>query len=189
MDCINPDHDGSTSCAGCYAEAEREATRLRDSLQRMMNGASDDRKRTYAAAARTAHGHMVTWVQLYYLGPAMKQLTWPLEQVLGGLSVLDPAIGRTKEARARLEALAVRAKQAQQMYWDATKAAEPTWRADPREAEILRLRKVIEEHGQALHVKYAPPRDGFTACRCPGCELIVAMDAGTLVLEAAHASS
>jgi hypothetical protein len=94
--------------------------------------------------------------------------------------VLDPAIGRTRDARARLETLAVRAKQAQQMYWEVTAAAEPAWRADPREAEILRLRTVIEAHGQALHRQQAPVpgTHAGTPCSCAGCALVVDMDAG-----------
>jgi hypothetical protein len=176
MDCRNPDHaSAGTTCAGCARGAERELTQLRDQQARGITEDRDLHKRVKSAARREAHGHMVTWAQLYFLGPAMKKLTWPLEELLGGMSVLDPAIGRTKEARARLERLQVRAKQAQEKYWEVVGQAEPTWRADPREAEILRLRQVIETHARPLHVQ-APPSDGFTACRCPGCELIRDMD-------------
>lgn len=43
------------------------------------------------------------------------------------------------------------------------------------EAEIARLREVIVARGQELHRAAAGPPGG--TCRCPGCELIRAMDA------------
>lgn len=182
MNCPNPEHpDGPGEvCAGCYAEAEAEVTRLRDQLQRMTNDQRDHAKRTEAAAARSAHDHMVTWAGLYYLKPALAQLTFPLEEALGRAANLDPAWGRTKDARARLETLKVTAGQAQRRWWEIQDGAEPAWRADPREAEAERLRKVITGHAEALHLRYAPPSGGFTACGCPGCTLIRSMDEGVL---------
>jgi hypothetical protein len=187
MDCINPEHQSIAAppevCAGCAQERERELVALNDRYMRLLHDQRAHQLRTEAAAARTAHGHMITWVQLYYLGPAFKGQTWPIEDTLGGLAMIDPEIGRTQAARRRLSELKVRAEQARKRFWELEAGAEDAWRADPREAEILRLRTVIEAHGQALHKQHGQPFDGFTACGCPGCELIRAMDTGTLDLE------
>jgi hypothetical protein len=178
MGCTRPDHAGvpQDGCTGCARECEAELTRLGDQQARSITDRRGWEERTTAAARRAAQDHMRTWAGLYYLQPALTDLTFPLEETLGRAANVDPAWGRTKDQRALLETLKVRAGQAQQQLQEVAAGAEPAWQADPREAEITRLRQVITDHAQALHKQYAPPSDGFTACTCPGCELIRAMD-------------
>lgn len=191
MDCINPGHKGAgATCAGCAREAEREVVSLRDRLQRMFNDQREHAKRTEAAARRDAQDHMRAFTQLM-LGSLMDELTFPVRPALYRATQIDPERARTVAERTQLGQLRNAAETALKA-WDERTSRDVLaagFAADPLETEIARLRGVIEHQGKRLHRELAPPFDGHTACTCPGCELIRAMDAGTLDVDGPEAEA
>lgn len=153
MTCINPEHTGGPGdgCRGCALDREAELTALNDRYMRLLRDQSDDR-RTRAAARREAQDHMRAFV-----GPVLAEM-WreagdvaEVSGVVDRATVIDAAWGRSQAARDQLVTLKVMAERAQRGWHARLRRVAEQFAADPREAEITRLRGVITTRGQLLH--------------------------------------
>lgn len=179
MTCAAPDHQHSPqdACRGCYSACQAELTALNDRYMRLLGERREFEKRTEASARRQAGDHVRAFIHLVLPGLlAENGDVAEVSRTVGRASMVDPEWGRTQHARDQLGELKRAGERAVRLWYGRLRAVQVQFEADPREAEITRLRTVIEEQGRALHHQYAPPADGFTACACPGCELIRAMD-------------
>lgn len=182
-ECPDPAHTrAGLVCAGCNRAAEAELTRLRDRYQRMLNSQGDDRRRTYAAARRSAQDEVRGLIGRRYLAMFTETLLGSVRPVLWRASQLDPAQGRNAAVRQKLTGLRDAAVAAL-AEWDehagkATAASAGSLPADPRERELSRLRGVIIARAQLLHSEVSiPPGE---VCHCHGCELLRDMDSAGL---------
>jgi hypothetical protein len=177
MNCPDPGHADSPAdyCAGCARACEAELTALNDRYMRLLNGQTDQRRRTAAAARREAQDHMRTFASLS-LGAIMDSLTYPLRPALYRATQIDPSRARTVRERSQLEQLRNAATVALKAWDERTSrdrlAADMA--ARPDEAEITRLRNLITATGRRWH-RYVDVPAG-EVCGCDGCELIRDMD-------------
>lgn len=180
MTCDNTAHRGDPQdyCAACARDCEAELTLLGDRYQRLLNEQSAESRRTQAAARRDAQDHMRAFARLFFSqlmdDPAV---TADVRAVLYRASQVSGEWARAKNERYLLDTLAGYARVALRT-WDehaSRDKAAAAFAADPREAEITRLRAVIETAGKRLHDTWQPIL-GETPCSCAGCELIRDMD-------------
>ena len=188
--CRNPGHAAEPAgyCAGCARDCEAELTALNDRYMRLLGERAGWERQARAAARREAQDHMRAFAHLILPG-LLDELMNHVRPALYRASEADPAMGRRQLDRSRLLSLKTEAERALRAWDERTSMNRlpADFAADPREAEITRLRQVITAAGQQLHREQAPPSDGFTACPCRGCNVIRDMD--TVGLPEAEISS
>lgn len=181
-DCRNPDHAGQSRdyCAGCARDLEAELTALNDRYMRLLNDKSENQRRTYAAARAIAQLEVRGTIGRHYLPRVLNDLMGHVRPALYRATQVDPAMARRRMDRSRLLSLRTEAERALH-DWDERTSSERVsadFAADPREAEITRLRQVITTAGQRFHReadgRYEDVLPG--GCVCHGCELIRDMD-------------
>ncbi|GLY81872.1 hypothetical protein [Actinoallomurus iriomotensis] len=126
-------------------------------------------ERETAAAIRRREWENVATRDDHYAKAEIQARVQPLDGVLYRIEQLGERAGA-----ADIRALKDAARAARNRIAWARDTAPDTTLADAAQAETMRLRQVVTEQGRALHAELAT---GALPCRCPGCELIRAMDA------------
>lgn len=180
--CRNPGHASAPAdyCAGCARDCERELTALNDRYMRLLGDQAADTRRTYAAARRTAWDHVHGVIGRFYWGGIADTLMPDIRPALYRATQIDPACARNADARDRITVLNEVAGRALAAWTERAAQVAADAAADPREAEVTRLRSLITETGQRLHREAGTPFDGFNPCTCAGCRLIRDMDTAGL---------
>jgi hypothetical protein len=185
-ECANPGHEGAgTSCAACLASLNAEVTRLRDQQARRITHERELERDTRAAIRRSFIETDLRPMAAAFLRGRYDGARDLVHETLYRASQIDPGMGRTAEARARLTQLqstaawALRDHGEEAKAWRGRNREQEAWDTAPMVAEAARLRAYITERGQAMHALVDGARhltDETGRCRCPGCELIRGMD-------------
>lgn len=184
-ECTSPEHaTAGTTCAGCAASLAAELTRLRDQQAVRIRHERELERDTRAAIRRHFIETDLRPMAEAFLAGRYDGAQDLAHETLYRASQVDPAAGRTVEAREALGKLQSTAAHALRLHgedlkaWRGRNREQEAWGTAPMVAEAARLRAYITERGQALHALTDGARhlDGTGRCRCPGCELIRGMD-------------
>lgn len=144
-----------------------ELTRLRDRHQRMLIDRERWRESVYAAARREALRE-VEHSRDRRIAAAVSESLRPITGLIYRVGQLGDRAGT-----AQVAALKAAATEADRAVRTTSRTASDDPDAERLRKEITRLRGVITASARHMHEAVGT---SWTGCRCPGCDLIVAMD-------------